>query len=78
MTRKNEERLIKTLELIDNDLETIALTISAMLPPLILGPDALPYAKRVEQVETIAGLAEAHGKRALAIRTELQETLKHV
>ena len=90
MTRKGEERLIRTLELIDNDLETLALAFLAVVPPLIhmafasmpndrVGIDAYGGSQQAEVLsEILSGLAEAHGERALAIRTQLTETLKHV
>lgn len=79
MSEASEERdeiLLATLELIENDLETLALSALAILPPLIhlsLPEHLHQHAEAL--IQQMAGLGEAHGNAAKEIRARLKETL---
>lgn len=76
MSEEREEILLTTLELIENDLETIALSALAIIPPLIhlSLPDTLwPRAETL--IRQMLELGEAHGKAAKEIRTRLKQVL---
>lgn len=79
MNRKNDAELLAVLELIDNDLETLALAFIATVPPLIhmaFGPDRQEIAESLS--EDIIKLADTHASAAGEIRARLKETLRSV
>ncbi len=78
MNWKDEQRLLTTLELIENDLETLALAILATVPPLVQISLANMPGKADELIEIINGLGDAHEKGAIELRSKLQQDLNDV
>ena len=79
MTPEQIEQMLSTLELIDNDLETLALALVAAIPPLIhmgFRQDQQEIADSLSQ--QIIGLADTHESAAAEIRARLKETLRFV
>lgn len=75
---RNDERLLGVLSLIENDLETMALSILAVVPPLI--HLSLPWELEAQAdilSGILQGLGEAHRKGAEEIRARLKEALTH-
>ena len=79
MSPDNDERLLSVLALIENDIETLALSMLALAPPLI--HLSLPQSMQQEAdhlAEILIGLGEAHRGHAVDIHTKLREKLSHV
>jgi len=73
---ENEQRLLTTLELIENDLETTTLAMLAIMPPLITIAFQNDPRKSQEMIKQIASLGEVHGDAAADIRNRALERLQ--